>query len=776
MRNFDGGSPSMTTSSAGIEPRLSTVEIAVGGMTCGACAARVERTLNKVDGVRASVNFATSKARVEYPTSVDVAGLVAAIERAGYGAEPVTVRQYEKWDPDYARIKALWPRLVVAVLLCAPLGDLSIAVVISPSLRFNGWQWVLLAMTIPVATWCAWPFHRAAALAMRHRTTTMDTLVSMGVLSASAWSIYTIFFRHDTDAPGGAWGLLFRPGGSIYLDVVVGVTTFVLAGRLAEAHAKRRAGEALRTLASSGSKQVCLLDPAGIERWAPADTVNVGDVFVVRPGETIATDGRVVDGSASVDVSAMTGEFLPADVGVGDTVLGSTINIDGRLIVRATHTGAGTAIAQLVNLVERAQADKAAIQRLADRVSAVFVPTVMALAAVTFCSWLATTGSLVASFNPALAVLIIACPCALGLATPTALLVSAGRGAHMGIFIKSQQALESARTIDTVVFDKTGTLTTGRMTVCDVAIVAGFDRECVLSLLAAVEDASEHSAGKAISAYVRAAGIDWQAVDDFTALPGRGACGVVDGVKVLAGSPRLFSEQNLDVPADLMAWCRDAERAGSTSVLVALDRLPAAAVALADTIKASASAAVGELRELGLRTIVLTGDNRAAAEAVAADVGIDEVVAQVLPADKAAAIRRLQAQGRRVAMVGDGVNDAPALACADLGLAMVSGADVALDAADLLLIRDDLRVVPCAIRLARATLKTIRGNLVWAFGYNVAAIPLAAAGLLNPLIAGAAMALSSLFVVSNSLRLRKFDAKPITGVPWRTRLVTLVTG
>ena len=453
----------------------STVELAIGGMTCGACAARVERTLNKLGDVQASVNLATARARVTFSgEQLDVDALVAAVARAGYTAEPLRARPLER-DPDAARIRQLWPRLVVAVLLCAPLGDLSIAVVISPSLRFDGWRWVLLAMTIPVATWCAWPFHKAAFKAARHGATTMDTLISLGVIAASSWSLYTIFFRDDDSHPQGAWGLLFRPSGSIYLDVVVGVTTFVLAGRLAEAHAKRRAGEALRSLAASGAKQVTLLSVEGEERRIPVEELAVGNLFVVRPGETIATDGQVVDGASSVDVSAMTGEFLPAEVKSGDAVLGGTINLDGRIIVRATHTGADTAIAQLVGLVERAQADKATVQRLADRISSFFVPAVLALACVTFGSWLAATHALTSAFSPALAVLIIACPCALGLATPTALLVSAGRGAHLGIFIKSQQALETARTIDTVVFDKTGTLTVGRMTVRDVRVVDGFD-------------------------------------------------------------------------------------------------------------------------------------------------------------------------------------------------------------------------------------------------------------------------------------------------------------
>lgn len=773
----------MTTRSASTAnssaSRLSTIELAIGGMTCGACAARVERTLNKLDGVRASVNLATAKAHVELSgDSADVESLVAAVERTGYSAEPL--RAHEERDPDGARIRQLWPRLVVAVLLCAPLGDLSIAVVISPSLRFHGWEWTLLAMTIPVATWCAWPFHKAAFMAARHGITTMDTLISLGVISASCWSLYTIFFRHDDSSAHGAWGLLFRPSGSIYLDVVVGVTTFVLAGRLAEAHAKRRAGNALRSLASSGAKQVSVLDGDGVEHALPIEQLAVGDLFVVRPGESIATDGQVIGGRSSVDASSMTGEFLPAGVSAGDTVLGGTMNIDGRLVVRATHTGTDTAIARLVGLVERAQADKAAVQRLADRVSSVFVPAVIAMACLTFGGWLTATHSLTSSFSPALAVLIIACPCALGLATPTALLVSAGRGASLGIFIKSQQALESARVIDTVVFDKTGTLTMGRMSVRGTRVISEFSPTRVLALLGVLESASEHAAARAIAEFVRA-DEEFNAVEDidpgvtdFTALPGRGARGVVDGTTVLAGSSRLMAEEGLAASDDVRKWCVEVERSGCTTVLVALDGRVAGAVALADTVKPSAALAVAELRDLGLRTILLTGDNQATAEAVAAAVGIDEVIARVLPADKAATIQRLQDEGRRVAMVGDGINDAPALARADLGMAVISGTDVALDAADLLLVRDDLRVVPCAVRLARATLATIRGNLAWAFGYNVAAIPLAAAGLLNPLIASAAMALSSLLVVSNSLRLRRFDADRASRRPLVNRLFQLV--
>jgi heavy metal translocating P-type ATPase len=733
------------------------VDLTIGGMTCGSCANRVQRALNKVDGVTATVNYATSRARVRYGLGVNVDDLVAAVSRAGYRAAPVGPPDAGN-DPERARIRLLWPRLVVAVLLAAPLGDLSIVFVIAPSTRFPGWQWLLLAMTLPVATWCAWPFHRAAFIAAKHRTTSMDTLISLGVICASAWSLYTIFFRQvSTASVHGAWGLLFKPSGSIYLDVVAGVTVFVLAGRLAEAHAKQKAGVALRRLATSGVKAVCVLDADGGERFISVDDLCVGDVFVVRPGETIATDGVVVAGAAGVDTSAMTGEFAPGEVSKGDVVLGGTRSIDGRLVVRATHTGSDTALARLIELVERAQSEKAAIQRLADRISAVFVPTVIGLSLCTFAGWLLATGTLVDAFGPALSVLIIACPCALGLATPTALLVSAGRGAQLGIFVKSQQALESARVIDTVVFDKTGTLTRGEMVVREVWRAGDIPAEELAQLAGAVEAGSEHAIASAITSYARTSDAALPGVGLFRALPGLGARGIVDGRNVVVGSARLLDEQGLDVPPGAKAWRHAAEGQGRTTVLVAVDGVVVGGMALTDEIKPSAAGAIAALRALGLRTVMLTGDSEATGAWVAAQVGIDEVIAHVLPADKEAAIAGLQDAGRRVAMVGDGINDGPALARANLGLAVIEGADVALDAADMILVRDDLHVVPTAIRLARATLGTIRGNLAWAFGYNVAALPLAAAGLLNPLIAAAAMALSSLLVVSNSLRLRNFD-------------------
>jgi heavy metal translocating P-type ATPase len=745
-----------TAVSAPIAP--GELEFAIGGMTCAACAARVERKLNKLDGVTATVNYATEKASVQVFRDVPTTELIAQVAHAGYTAELIEPDQppVEDDPADIRHVSYLWRRLVVALLLAAPLGDLSITLALVPALRFTGWQWVLLAMTIPVVCWCAWPFHRAALVNLAHRSASMDTLVSMGITAATCWSIYTIFFNSQAGQGGtGVWGLIFRPGGSVYLEVAAVVTTFLLAGRLFEAKAKRRAGGALRALAMLGAKDVAVLRE-DTEHRIPVAQLRVGDRFVVRPGETVATDGEVVSGHSALDTSTMTGESVPGEIGAGDTVLGGTVALAGRLIVRATRVGKDTQLAQLVALVERAQTEKAGVQRLADRISAVFVPIVIGLALVTLAGWLLVDGSPERAISAALAVLIIACPCALGLATPTALLVASGRGAQLGIFIKGHQALESARAIDTVVLDKTGTVTTGRMAVVDVATAPGSTRTALLSDAGAVEDASEHAVATAIVTMARRELPEVPEVTDFTALAGLGARGTVDGRPVIVGSARLMAASDIDVPTDLAAQRVAWEELGRTAVLVAVDGALAGVIALADTVKPSAAAAVRELGALGLRTVLLTGDNTATAHAVAATVGITEVIAEVMPDGKADVIARLRAQGRSVAMVGDGVNDAPALAGADLGMAVVSGTDVALGAADLILVRDDLRVVPSAVRLARATLRTIRGNLLWAFGYNVAAVPLAAFGLLNPLIAGGAMVLSSLFVVSNSLRLRRF--------------------
>ncbi|HEX3791644.1 MAG TPA: heavy metal translocating P-type ATPase [Pseudonocardiaceae bacterium] len=738
------------------DERTDPVELAIGGMTCAACAARVERKLNKLDGVTATVNLATEKATVRAP-GIPVADLIGQVERAGYQAALIEPAAPAPADPDADRVRSLWHRLVVALLLGGPAGDLSITLALVPSLRFPGWQWLLLVLAAPVVTWCAWPFHRKALAGARHGTSSMDTLVSLGIIAATGWSLYTVFGTDAASQPtDGAWGLIFRPGGSVYLEVAAGVTIFVLAGRLFEAKAKHRAGGALRALAALGAKDVRVLGADGQVRRVPVEQLRVGDTFVVRPGETIATDGEVIGGACAVDTSTMTGESVPVEVAEGDQVTGGTVTIGGRLVVRAERVGRDTQLAQLVALVERAQTDKSGIQRLADRISSVFVPVVLGLAVLTLVGWLLVDGSVQHAVSAGLAVLIIACPCALGLATPTALLVASGRGAQLGVFIKGHQALETARAIDTVILDKTGTLTAGRMAVTDLQPAEGVSRVELLRLAGAVEEASEHVVAAAITERARLEVETLPPVEQFTSVAGLGAGGVVAGQEILLGSARLLAERGVTVAADLDAQRAHWERAGHTTVLVAGDGVAIGAFALADTVKPSAAGAVAQLRGLGLRTVLLTGDNAATARAVGAEVGVDEVVAEVLPADKAAVVQRLQQQGRAVAMVGDGVNDGPALARADLGLAVVTGTDVALGAADVILVRDGLDVVPTAIRLARATLRTIRGNLVWAFGYNLAAVPLAAFGLLNPLIAGAAMALSSLFVVSNSLRLRRF--------------------
>jgi cation-transporting P-type ATPase A/B/Cu+-exporting ATPase len=628
-----------------------SIELSIGGMTCAACAARVERKLNKLDGVHASVNYATEKARVEAPAGIPVMELIAQVERAGYRAAPIEPESAPE-EPSNAPVRYLLRRLMVALLLGVPLGDLSMTVVLLPSARFPGWQWVLLALTLPVVTWCAWPFHRNAVINARHRTTSMDTLVSLGITAATSWSVYAMFFLDAGGRePEGGWGLLFRPAGAIYLDVSVGVTIFLLAGRLFEARAKRRAGGALSGLAKIAAREVSVWREDGQEYRVPVAQLRVGDHFVVRPGETIATDGEVVLGHSGVDSSAMTGESAPVEVSEGSSVIGGTIARSGRLIVRTTKVGRDTQLAQLVQLVEQAQNDKARVQRLADRVCGVFVPVVLGLAALTFLGWLAIGAPVEPAVSSALAVLIIACPCALGLATPTALMVASGRGAELGIFIKGHQALESAKAIDTVVLDKTGTITTGRMSVVDVALAEGAELDTVLRHAGAVESASEHVVAAAISALARAGLGEVLPVTDFASLSGLGARGVVDGQKVLVGSARLLSAHGIPVPADLEQQRAQWEQRGCTTVLIAADGVTEAAFALTDTVRPSAAAAVAELHQLGLRTVLLTGDNEATARAVGAQVGIDEVIAEVLPSDKAAVIEALQAQGRAVAMV-----------------------------------------------------------------------------------------------------------------------------
>ncbi|MEV0228272.1 heavy metal translocating P-type ATPase [Nonomuraea sp. NPDC050786] len=744
-----------------------SVQLVIGGMTCAACAARVERKLNRMEGVSASVNYATEKATIQ-AADVPVEELIRQVERAGYSAEPYLPHTTAAPDDaDDRRVRMLGRRMVVAIGLAVLLMDLSMGMAFAPAWRFDGWQWVLIGLTLPMVTWCAWPFHRNAFRAARHGTTSMDTLISTGVITSTCWSLYVILFPIDAAPTGsGMWALLSAPNSALYLDVAGGVTMFALTGRFLEARARRSSGAVLRRLAELGAKDVSVLRADGNEYRIDVADLRAGDLFVVRPGESIAADGRIESGQSTIDTSAMTGEPVPAEVTEGDTVTGATVNLSGRLVVRATRVGADTQLAALIRLVEHAQADKAAVQRLADRICGWFVPAVFALSALTLGGWLIAGGQVHQAVTAALAVLIIACPCALGLAIPTALQVASGTGARLGVFIKSHQAMESARTIDTVVLDKTGTLTHGRMSVVDLTTAEGVRPDDVLRYAGAVENASEHAIAAAIADKARAELDELPPVDAFTALAGLGARGTVGDRKVLVGSARLLRQEGITVPPLLDRARTDWEGQGRTVVLVAADGAVLGALALADTIKPSAVDAIARLHAMGLRTLLLTGDNAATAHAVAAQVGITEVIAEVLPADKEATIARLQGEGHRVAMVGDGINDAPALARADLGLAVVEGTDVALAAADLILIRDDLDVVPTAITLARGTLATIRGNLVWAFGYNLAALPLAAAGLLNPLIAGAAMALSSVFVVSNSLRLRRFAPAPTTPDPF----------
>ena len=741
------------------------VELAVEGMTCAACAARIEKKLNRLADVRASVNYATATARVTAPAAMPVGDLLAAVERAGYtatapspgrGGPPEAEKSSADLDTAYLR-----RRLIVALALFIPLTDLSLMLSLVPSLRFPGWQWLLVACAAPVALWCAWPFHRAALKNARHGTASMDTLVSLGIIAACGWSVYAMFVLDGGGSGGGTlWHrLVYSSGGGIYLETAAAVTTFLLAGRLYEARARRIAGQAMRDLADAAAKDVCLLELNGTERQIPASQLRPGDRFVVRPGETIAADGEVEFGQTAIDRSMMTGESVPGEAAEGDSVTGGTVVLTGRLVVRAVHVGRDTQLAGLIRLVEQAQAQKAAIQRLADRVCGVFVPAVLACAAATLTGWLLAGAPAEHAFSAGLAVLIIACPCALGLATPAALVSACGRGASNGIFVKGYQALESSRVVDVVILDKTGTITTGQMTLAGVLPADGVTRDSLLRHAGAVEDASEHAVASAISAAARAETGPLPLAEGFKALPGLGARGVVDGREVVVGRAKLLAEHGMAVPADLAAQCREWEDAGRTAVLTGWDGAVQGAIAVADTVKPSAAAAVAELRGLGLRPILLTGDNEATARAVAAAAGIDEVIAGTLPAGKAAIVTGLRARGHRVAMVGDGVNDGPALAAADLGLALGSGTDVAICAADMILIRDDLRTAPDAIRLARATFRTIRRNLAWAFGYNVAAIPLAALGFLNPIVASAAMTLSSVFVVANSLRLQRFPLR-----------------
>ncbi|WP_371800722.1 heavy metal translocating P-type ATPase [Streptomyces sp. NBC_01732] len=782
----------------------STAELTIGGMTCASCAARVEKKLNRMDGVTATVNYATEKAKVAFGPGTGLADLIATVEKTGYTAQPVRRPEppaptpsppqppatatagartdaddraahradagtdadtstgtgadtgaLEQPDADPA-LASLRQRLIVSALLAAPVVLLAMV----PALQFDNWQWLSLTLAAPVVVWGGLPFHRATWTNLRHGAATMDTLVSIGTLAAFGWSLWALFLG-DAGMTGMRHGFDFtvsRDGASstIYLEVAAGVVTFILLGRYLETRSKRKAGSALRALMHLGARDVSVLRD-GTEVRVPVALLAVGDRFVVRPGEKIATDGTVVEGASAVDASMLTGESVPVEAGVGDPVTGATVNTSGRLVVEATRIGADTQLARMAKLVEDAQNGKAEVQRLADRISAVFVPVVLLIALVTLIAWLLVTDDATAAFTAAVAVLIIACPCALGLATPTALMVGTGRGAQLGILIKGPEVLETTRRVDTIVLDKTGTVTTGRMTLLDIHTADNTTETDVLRLAGALEHSSEHPIAQAVAAgAAERTGAPLPTPEDFTNVAGLGVQGVVEGHAVLVGRPQLLADAGVDVPEALSGAVADAAAEGRTAVMVAWDGKARGVLAVADRIKDSSAEAVAEFRALGLHPVLLTGDNRAVAEAVARAVGIDEVHAEVLPEEKVHVIEGLRARGRSVAMVGDGVNDAAALATADLGLAMGTGTDAAIEASDLTLVRGDLKVAVDAIRLSRRTLTTIKGNLFWAFGYNTAALPLAAFGLLNPMIAGAAMAFSSVFVVTNSLRLRAF--------------------
>ena len=778
------------------------VELEIGGMTCASCAGRIEKKLNRLDGVSASVNYATEKAVVTVPAGMDPGMLIAEVEKTGYTAALPHPPASAAEEPEDRELTSLRQRLIGAVVLSVPV----IAMAMIPALQFTYWQWLSLTLAAPVVIWAAYPFHRAAWINLRHGAATMDTLISIGVSAAFLWSLYALFFGH-AGMPGMThefeWTVQPSDGaGNIYLEVAAGVTMFVLAGRYFEVRSKRRAGAALRALLELGAKDVAVVRD-GVEGRIPISSLRAGDEFIVRPGEKIATDGVIVSGSSAVDASMVTGESVPAEVGVGDAVIGATVNAGGRLVVRATRVGDDTQLAQMARLVDEAQSGKANVQRLADRISGVFVPIVLAISVVTLVAWLLLGYPAASAVTAAVAVLIIACPCALGLATPTALLVGTGRGAQIGILIKGPEVLESTRTVDTIVLDKTGTVTTGRMTLVEVVLipavhdadVAGSpfgrsvsasssdagailrrsdaaggttDRAEVLRLAGALEAASEHPIGRAIAvAATREIGV-LPAVESFAATAGIGVAGVVDGHAVVVGSERLLADWAIELAPEMVAAKEGAEAEGSSVVLVAWDGQARGLLVVADGVKPTSPEAVAQLRALGLEPILLTGDNETVARSIAAQVGIDRVIAGVLPQGKVDVLRALQAEGRVVAMVGDGVNDAAALAQSDLGLAMGTGTDAAIEASDITLVRGDLRSAADAIRLSRRTIGTIRTNLFWAFAYNVAAIPLAALGLLNPMIAGAAMAFSSAFVVGNSLRLRSFQSRALTTSPKET--------
>jgi P-type Cu+ transporter len=728
-------------------------------MTCAACAMRIEKKLNKLDGVVATVNYATEQATVHIANpALTLTDLTQAVDAIGYGASVVEeVPQGQKPKSGIARAESLRRRLTISAAFAVPVVFMSMI----PALQFNRWQWVALLFSTPVVVWGGWPFHRAALLNARHGATTMDTLISVGTISAYIWSLYALVFGN-----AGMTGMKMsydfalrrdRNTEHLYFEVASAVIVFLLAGRYFESKSKREAGSALRALLALGAKEATLLQPDGTEVRVLIDQIIVGSRFVIRPGEKIATDGIVEVGTSAIDSSLVTGESLPIQVGPGDALIGATINVDGRLVVRATQVGTTTALAQMGRLVEEAQTGKAPVQRLADKISAVFVPAVMGLSLLTFAFWMWRDGDARLSFTAAISVLIIACPCALGLATPTALLVGTSRGAQLGIIIKGAHVLESTRRVDTVVLDKTGTITTGKMALVSMITVEGVDQEGALRLIGAVEKASEHPIAQAIAKEAQSGPGSLPQVESFANVEGLGVEGVVDGRWVLAGRSTLLAQRGITIPATLQHALATAENYGHTAVVAAIDEVAVMVLSVADSPKATSAGAIKELIQLGLKPVLLTGDNETVAQSVAAAVGITDVIAGVLPSQKVRAIINLQRDGRVVAMVGDGVNDAAALTQADLGMSMGTGTDAAIEAADITLVNGDLRKAATAVRLSRQTLRTIKVNLFWAFAYNVAAIPLAASGYLNPLFAGAAMAFSSVFVVSNSLRLRRFQ-------------------
>ncbi len=741
------------------------INLEIGGMTCASCATRIERKLNKIEGVTATVNYATEKARVQ-ATGVDTAALIAAVEAVGYTAElpapPTPMVVADAAPPVDREVVALRHRLIVSGSLALPVVLLSMI----PGLQFPNWQWLALTLSAPVVVWGAWPFHRAAAVNARHGAATMDTLISVGVIAAFGWSLYALFFgRAGVPGMHMTFTLIGNPGmgaSEIYLEVASAVTVFILAGRYIEARAKKQSGAALQALLELGAKDATVLRN-GAEERVPVGSLVPGDIIVVRPGEKIATDGLITDGASAVDLSMLTGESMPSEVGPGDRVVGATVNVGGRLLVEVTRVGADTELARIARMVEDAQSGKAEAQRLADRVSAVFVPVVIGLSLLTFVAWFVISGSAVLAFTAAVATLIVACPCALGLATPTALLVGTGRGSQLGIIIRGPQVLEQTRTVDTIVLDKTGTITTGKMAVTEVNVFGAVSADELVRVAAATEFGSEHPIARAIVDRAQATGGVLADAEAFAAHAGQGVQAIVDGRLILAGRADWLKDSwSVAIPAEAMAAVSAAEAVGATVIAVAWDGEFRGIITVRDTVKGTSVEAILRFRKLGLRPILLTGDNPGAADAVAAEVGIDEVHAAVTPQGKLDLIHSLQAEGRVVAMVGDGVNDSAALAAADLGIAMGGGTDAAIAASDITIVGGDLLVVADAVRLARRTLGTIKGNLFWAFAYNVAAIPVAMLGLLNPLLAGAAMAFSSVFVVTNSLRLRRFTARSRT--------------